>query len=154
MSRKRPAIDKRALGRRIRNKLSGEGYVNLPELEQIAEADLAAAAMPTIGKSTLIGKRAKSIGFTFSMNPLRPPGWFLQVCIYRLLGPTDAFVLTVSEGRGTGDVARAKAGLGNVADGAAIAPFAVRQFAGASLADVRKVLAETWPGQWHWFQEE
>ena len=108
--------------------------------------------IPEVGKSSLIGKQAMFVGFSFESHPLSESSW-IQIMVYRLLHqPSESYVICLSEGSGKYDAGSALKSLGAEVDGAEIAPFAERMIAG-SFNQVREVLSEVFKkGKFYWYE--
>lgn len=101
--------------------------------------------LPTIGKSTLLGKTAKLKGFFFTKHPRRKQ-WRMQVCVYELLG-LQRFPVTLSQVHKT-KVNPDAMELGKELLADLIVPFVVREFSGQDWPVVKEVLIDGFKGDW------
>jgi hypothetical protein len=103
--------------------------------------------MKTIGKSNLLGKSLRFVGFKFDEHPLYL-NRFVQISIYNIVDLKD-YVICVSEGEGKGDLLLAKSGLGQTVSGEEIVKFASRHLANVEFEILKTSMQKT-GGKWHW----
>lgn len=139
----KPAIDKAALARKLKERLQHRPAVPTHVLQRMP-------TLPVLQTATLRGISFRLLGFTFGGNS-KKPGYHTQICAYRnLKDDKDRFLLVVYEGAGEGDVTAAQAALGQEVDGSKLAPFAVRALEGDTFQVLRRILQSSFPSQWYW----
>lgn len=111
--------------------------------------------MDSTSRSSLNNRTLVMIGFGFVPHPTKKR-YFIQMSFYKVKQRnclTSEYVIAVSEGPGTGNVAMAKSGLGKEILGQFIAPFAARNLKGIELAELKRIFQTGYPkAEFHWHE--
>lgn len=105
--------------------------------------------MESTPRSSLNNVQLRFVGFCFLNHPIKP-NWFCQTSIYQHVEKADKFVICVSEGRGKGKVNFARMGLGGIAAGRDVAPYAQRHLEGCSFELMKEILEKSQNAKWYW----
>ena len=122
--------------------------------EKIRRANASADALPTTGKSTLLDKTAKLLGFLYDAHPTKAGQWIH--CVFYQIGPQE-FAIALGE-LAAGETPEPEAmrpNLGDEMPAELIIPHVERKVEGADFATFKKAMSEAYPHvDIEWYDEQ